>query len=73
MKKHRPITKAQAIALFGKGRGAQQRLAEALGLTRQAVSYWREGPIPDRHDLRLRYEIKPEVFQGTAVIQTNKT
>lgn len=58
----KPITKAEAIGLYGDGHGAQQRLATALGLSKQAVSDWDEGPIPERHDLRLRYELKPEAF-----------
>lgn len=59
---NKPITKAEAIALFGDGHGAQQRLAVALGLSKQAVSDWGDGPIPEVHDLKLRYELKPEAF-----------
>lgn len=63
----KPITKEEAISLFGSGRGAQKRLAEALGLSKQAVSDWADGaPIPKEHDLRLRYELKPEAFAKKA-------
>jgi len=51
------MTKEQAISLYG----SASRLAEALGITKGAVSLWRDDrPIPERHELRLRYELKPK-------------
>jgi len=55
------ITKEQAVALFG----SQIALAKALGITKGAVSQWRDGePIPEAQALKLRYEIAPEAFQA---------
>lgn len=51
------ITKQEAVAMYG---GNQAALARALGIKRAAVSKWKDGPIPERHALKLRYEIKPE-------------
>ena len=57
------ITKEQAIALFK----TQTALAEALGITKGAVSLWKNGEaIPEVHALRLRYEIMPHEFIATA-------
>ena len=53
------ITKQEALAAFG-GNGAE--LARAFGLTRQAVSAWPDGPIPEGYALKLRFVLKPEVF-----------
>jgi hypothetical protein len=52
-----PITKEKAIAMFG----SASALARALGVSPQAV-YQRpeQKPIPDVHQLRLRYEILPQ-------------
>lgn len=58
----KPITKAEAIGLYGGAHGSQQRLATALGLSKQAVSDWPDGPIPEVHDMKLRYELMPEAF-----------
>lgn len=55
------ITKEQAVAHFK----TQTALAEALGVTKGAVSQWKDGePIPENHALKLRYEIAPEAFQA---------
>jgi DNA-binding transcriptional regulator YiaG len=55
------ITKEQAVSLFG----TQSALAEALGITKGAVSQWRDGePIPEAQALKLRYEIAPEAFKA---------
>lgn len=53
-----PITKAQAIKPYGTVAG----LARKLNVSRQLVSRWPEGPIPDLYALRLRYELAPEKF-----------
>lgn len=54
------ITKEQAIALFG----SVKALQAALGLkTHSAIYMWKDGePIPEAHELRLRYQLKPEAF-----------
>src|SRR5215469_8706503 len=53
------ISKKEAIALFS----SAKELAKALGISKAAVSQWPDGPIPDNHDLRIRYELKPEHFR----------
>ena len=55
----RRLSKKEAIALFS----SAKELAKALGITKSAVSQWPDGPIPDNHDLRIRYELKPEHFR----------
>lgn len=59
---NKPITKAEAIALYP----TQTALAEALGIGKSAVSEWPDGPILEVHDLKLRYELKPEAFAKRA-------
>ena len=54
------ITKQQAIQHFGNS----TKLAKALGITKGAVSQWKE--IPEYQLLRLRYEVAPELFKGKA-------
>lgn len=55
------MLKEDAVKLFG----TQYRLAKELGLTQQAVSAWKSGePIPGAHAYRIRYELKPEAFEG---------
>lgn len=54
------MVKKQAVALYK----SQAALAAALGITKQAVSMWPDDqPIPEKHALRLRYELKPKSFQ----------
>lgn len=54
------ITVERAIELFG----TPLALAEALGIERSNVYMWESGkPIPDKHALRIRYELKPEAFK----------
>jgi hypothetical protein len=56
------IYKRDAISAYG----TQQALADALGIGRTAVTMWPDNqPIPTAHSLRLRYELRPELF-GTA-------
>ena len=55
----RRLSKKEAIALFS----SAKELAKALGISKSAVSQWPDGPIPDNHDLRIRYELKPEHFR----------
>ncbi|HEV7164667.1 MAG TPA: Cro/CI family transcriptional regulator [Gammaproteobacteria bacterium] len=55
----RRLSKKEAIALFS----SAKELAKALGISKSAVSQWSDGPIPDNHDLRIRYVLKPEQFR----------
>ena len=55
----RRISKQESIALFT----TAKELAQALGISKSAVSQWSEGPIPQNHDLRIRYELRPEHFR----------
>jgi len=56
------ILKKDAIGAYG----TQQALADALGIGRTAVTMWPDDrPIPREHQLRLRYELKPEIFGNT--------
>jgi transcriptional regulator with XRE-family HTH domain len=53
------ILKKDAIEAYG----TQQALADALGISRTAVTMWsNDRPIPKEHQLRLRYELLPDVF-----------
>lgn len=39
-------------------------LARMLGISKGAISHWdMDKPIPERHQLRLRYELKPKLFK----------
>jgi len=58
--KKKPITKKQAVMLFG---GTQASLARALGLKRAAISKWDDDAIPDYWDMKIRYELRPECFE----------
>lgn len=56
------ISKHDAIAMYG----TQQALADALGISRTAVTMWPDDkPIPERHALKLRFELRPDVFDTT--------
>ena len=57
------ISKSQALAAYD---NKQVDLARALGVSRQAVSKLKDGPIPERWELKLRYELKPELFGKAA-------
>lgn len=50
------MTKTEALAFYDNNGSA---LARDLGITKQAVSAWLDGPIPRAHALSLRYEILP--------------
>lgn len=59
-----PILKEQALAAFGNN-GSE--LARALGIKPSAVYQWPDGkPIPEKQALRLRYELRPELFGADA-------
>ena len=45
------MNKETAISIYG----SQVALAEALGITKQAVSQWPEDKIPELLELKLRY------------------
>jgi hypothetical protein len=59
----KPITKAQAIAAYD---GNAAALARALGVSRQSVHKLKEGPLPERWTLKLRYVLLPQVFAEPA-------
>lgn len=43
--------------------GEKKQLADALKITKQAVSRWPEDqPIPEKQELKIRHELLPEVF-----------
>ncbi len=65
----RRLSKKEAIALFS----SAKELAEALGISKSAVSQWPDGQIPDKHDLRIRYELKPEHFRPATDALTEET
>jgi|GEM_PF-3046384 len=41
--------------------GQKVKLANALGISKQAISAWKDR-VPVEQELRLRYEIMPEIF-----------
>ena len=53
------ISKQDAIAAYD---GNQAALAKDLGISRQAVHKLPDGPVPEVWELKLRYELKPEIF-----------
>lgn len=53
------MNKDAAISLFG----SVSKLADALGISSQAVSMWpADKPIPEVHRLKIRYELRPDAF-----------
>lgn len=46
--------------------GKKIRLAEALDLSKQTVSNWRDEDIPRKHELELKYKILPALTTGRA-------
>lgn len=54
------ITKDEAISLYG----SAEKLADALGIERQAVYMWKADAIPVRRYLQLRYELKKDWFNA---------
>jgi len=54
------ISKEEAIALFG----SRTALADALGITIQAVGQWDDDAIPEKQAMKIRYVLKPEAFEG---------
>ena len=51
------MTLSEILPLFD---GRKSELAKALGISKQAVSGWPDdAPIPEKQELRLRYEIIP--------------
>lgn len=53
------MTKAQAI----KHAGSVAQLARTLGITTNAISNWKDGPIPEAREWQLRL-LRPEWFYG---------
>lgn len=56
------ISKDEAIALFG----SRRELADALGISIQAVGQWDDDEIPEKQAMKIRYVLKPEAFEDTA-------
>jgi hypothetical protein len=63
----RAISKQDAIDAYG---GSQAALARALGCSRQFVHKLPDGPLPERWALKLRYELKPDLFGGRVPART---
>ena len=53
------LTLSEVLPHFG---GKKTELADALGITKQAVSQWKGDEVPVVYELRLRYELLPDVF-----------
>ena len=59
------ITPNQLLPHFD---GNKAKLAACLGLTRQAVSLWDvDGPIPEKHELRLKFLLRPDLFDENGI------
>ena len=57
------LTLNEVLPFFG-NRKAQ--LAEALGISRQAISNWSENQaIPEKHELKIRHELVPQISLGS--------
>jgi DNA-binding transcriptional regulator YiaG len=64
-----PVTKAQILKLLGMN---QSGLARLLNISRSAVAQWPDdAPIPEKQELRLRHELRPDIF-GTAPSRPQK-
>lgn len=64
------IYKRDVLAIYG----TQQAAADALGIKRGAVAMWsNERPIPERHALKLRYELRPDLFGAPVTAPTERT
>lgn len=50
------ITKKQALAAYD---NSVKALADALGISHQAVYKWPSGPIPEEQTLKLYFMLKP--------------
>jgi hypothetical protein len=60
------IYKRDVLAVYG----THEAAARALGITRGAVTMWPEDrPIPDRHALRLRFVLRPDIFGPPPAIE----
>lgn len=45
--------------------GSYKAAAKALRISKGAIGNWEtDDPIPENHDLRIRYELKPEAFRA---------
>lgn len=63
------ISKQEAIAAYD---GNQAALAKDLGISRQAVHKMPDGPVPERWALKLRYELRPDVFGADPAAEPQK-
>ena len=49
----------QVLPLFG---NKKAQLADSLGISRQAINNWELGePIPEKHELKIRHELVPNI------------
>lgn len=62
MKSSIQITKNEAVEMFG----SKADLARALGIAKSAVSQWSDGPIPEKQAMKIRFMLKPELFEKSA-------
>jgi hypothetical protein len=44
------------------GFSTDAQLARLLNITPASVCEWRDGPIPEKQWMRLRYELRPDAF-----------
>ena len=59
------MTKSELLNLLGV---KPAELARILKISRSAISQWPDDePVPERQELRLRYELRPEAFEGPGV------
>lgn len=58
------MTKTEALEIFN---GSASRLAKALNITRQAVHQWPEEKIPEKQELKIRYEVLPSLRRDAAI------
>ena len=48
----------------------RSEIARCLGITTQAVHQWPlDGPIPEMQEMRLKYELRPDIFEAESAQQ----
>jgi len=56
---HLCMTKSEAIEIFG----SSKKVADALGITKGAVSNWPKESIPRARELEIKHILRPELFE----------